>query len=71
MTVTTIKTGNLTANVSGTQGAAGASAYQVAVANGFVGSQAAWLLSLKGDPGITVSSTPPATPAVNQLWLQI
>jgi hypothetical protein len=39
---------------SGTPGADGASAYQVAVANGFVGSQADWLASLvgpEGDPG--------------------
>ena len=38
----------------GTVGPAGASAYQVAVDNGFVGTQAQWLASLqgaKGDPG--------------------
>lgn len=34
-------------------GPAGASAYEVAVANGFVGNQAAWLLSLKGAKGDT------------------
>jgi hypothetical protein len=37
--------------VDGEDGADGASAYQVAVANGFVGTEAAWLLSLKGDTG--------------------
>lgn len=35
----------------GADGEDGASAYEIAVANGFVGSQAAWLLSLKGEPG--------------------
>ena len=29
----------------------GASAYEIAVANGFVGTEAQWLLSLKGEPG--------------------
>lgn len=32
-------------------GAAGASAYEIAVANGFVGTEAAWLASLKGAKG--------------------
>ena len=35
----------------GADGANGLSAYQVAVANGFVGTEAAWLVSLKGEPG--------------------
>lgn len=35
----------------GTQGPPGASAYDVAVANGFVGSEQEWLDSLKGDKG--------------------
>ena len=33
------------------QGPAGASAYQLAVANGFVGTEQQWLLSLKGKNG--------------------
>jgi hypothetical protein len=37
----------------GADGAPGLSAYQVAVANGFVGTEAAWLASLEGDPGPT------------------
>lgn len=37
----------------GTDGEDGLSAYQVAVANGFVGTEAAWLLSLKGAKGDT------------------
>ena len=37
----------------GNDGADGLSAYQVAVANGFVGTEAAWLLSLKGAKGDT------------------
>ena len=36
---------------AGTAGADGKSAYQVAVANGFAGTEAAWLLSLKGADG--------------------
>lgn len=35
----------------GIQGKDGKSAYQVAVANGFVGDEAAWLASLKGEKG--------------------
>lgn len=35
----------------GPAGAQGLSAYQVALANGFVGSEAAWLASLVGPPG--------------------
>ena len=35
----------------GEPGAPGASAYEVAVANGFEGTEAEWLESLKGDPG--------------------
>ncbi len=35
----------------GAQGADGKSAYQIAVANGFSGDEAAWLLSLKGEKG--------------------
>lgn len=37
----------------GTPGAAGASAYEIAVANGFVGSEAVWLASLVGPQGAT------------------
>src|SRR5690606_7280402 len=36
---------------TGPVGAEGKSAYQVAVDNGFVGDEAAWLASLKGDKG--------------------
>lgn len=35
----------------GDTGPSGATAYQVAVANGFVGTEAAWLASLTGAPG--------------------
>lgn len=38
---------------AGAAGAAGASAYATAVAGGFMGTEAEWLLSLKGDPGDT------------------
>lgn len=43
----------------GADGDDGLSAYEVAVANGFVGSEAAWLLSLKGDTGATGSAGAP------------
>lgn len=39
------------AGTPGSNGEDGLSAYQVAVANGFVGDEAAWLLSLKGAKG--------------------
>lgn len=37
--------------VNGKDGVDGKSAYEIAVANGFVGDEAAWLTSLKGDKG--------------------
>lgn len=37
--------------VPGPQGEEGDSAYEIAVANGFVGTEAEWLESLKGEPG--------------------
>ena len=37
---------------SGLNGKNGDSAYDIAVKNGFVGTQAMWLASLKGDPGV-------------------
>ena len=40
------------ASLKGDPGNPGLSAYQVAVANGFVGSQSQWLESLKGDQGL-------------------
>lgn len=42
---------------TGESGADGKSAYQIALDNGFVGSQSEWLASLKGEPG-TVQLTP-------------
>ena len=45
-------TGNSGTNgIDGTNGTDGISAYDVAVANGFVGTEAAWLLSLEGTNG--------------------
>jgi len=50
-----VKIGNGSSNWASlpyfTQGAAGQSAYQIAVANGFVGTQAEWLASLEGATG--------------------
>jgi len=40
-------------NVKGGSGAAGKSAYEIAVLNGFVGTEAQWLVSLKGGDGYT------------------
>lgn len=42
-----------TADMSGVQGIQGPSAYQVAVNNGYVGTETEWLASLKGDTGDT------------------
>lgn len=42
-----------TGDGTGGTGADGASAYEVAVANGFVGTEAEWLASLEGEPGPT------------------
>jgi hypothetical protein len=45
-----------TPGAPGTPGTPGASAYEIAIANGFVGTEAQWLASLegdKGDPGTT------------------
>lgn len=66
---------------AGTPGPAGASAYEVAVANGFEGTEDAWLASLVGPPGddgapgvvqsitpgegIAVDATDPANPTVS------
>jgi hypothetical protein len=41
----------LSSSVAGTAGADGANAYELAVANGFTGNEADWLLSLIGDTG--------------------
>ena len=53
---TTGATGQAGANgidgINGTNGADGKSAYEVAVLNGYVGTQSDWLLSLKGEQGI-------------------
>lgn len=37
--------------INGTDGADGLSAYELAQGSGFVGTEAQWLLSLKGEPG--------------------
>lgn len=37
--------------INGTDGVDGQSAYELAVSTGFVGTEAQWLLSLKGEPG--------------------
>lgn len=52
----------LPGDAEGIPGADGASAYEVAVANGFVGDETAWLASLVGATGAT-GATGPAGPA--------
>ena len=47
----TITNGVISSFGAGTPGADGASAYEIAVANGFVGDEAAWLASLVGQQG--------------------
>lgn len=42
---------SVTINLKGTPGTNGQSAYQIAVAGGFVGTEAQWLASLEGPPG--------------------
>lgn len=49
----------------GTQGPQGMSAYQVAVANGFVGTEVQWLASLIGQQGIQGIQGPPGTNGTN------
>ena len=58
-------------SATGAQGPTGKSAYQSAVDNGFVGTEAEWVdYSLKTVDGvhITVSSTAPSSPSVGDLW---
>lgn len=46
---------------AGPAGPPGDSAYQIAVANGFVGNEAAWLASLQGATGATGATGPAGT----------
>lgn len=48
----TPKTGSSGSGTDGQDGVDGKSAYEIAVINGFAGTQTEWLLSLKGDDGI-------------------
>lgn len=43
--------------IQGERGIQGLSAYQVALKNGFVGTEEQWLESLKGEPGATYDDT--------------
>ena len=45
------------AKVELSYGARGKSAYQVAVDNGFEGSEAQWLETLEGSPGVTMTTS--------------
>jgi hypothetical protein len=51
----------------GNPGANGLSAYQVAVANGFAGTQAEWLASLKGEKGDQGDQGPPGIPSQRRI----
>lgn len=52
---------------NGAQGPQGLSAYQVAVANGFAGTQPEWLASLKGEKGDQGDQGPPGIPSVRRI----
>lgn len=52
---------------TGATGANGLSAYQVAVANGFAGTQAQWLESLKGAKGDQGDQGPPGIPSMRRI----
>ena len=45
---------NTTNNTAGPQGQAGLSAYQIAVNNGFVGSESQWIISLQGNSKLVI-----------------
>jgi len=49
----------------GSDGAPGASAYEVAVSQGFSGPESAWLLSLRGDPGADGEDGAPGAPGAD------
>ena len=51
----------------GPKGDTGLSAYQVAVANGFAGTQAEWLASLKGEKGEKGDQGPPGIPSLRRI----
>jgi hypothetical protein len=48
-----------TASGPSTPGADGESAYDIAVRNGFTGTEQEWLASLKGDPGVAMNVLEP------------
>lgn len=50
--------GNVNIEVSGVKGDDGKSAYEVAVANGYSGTEVQWLASLKGEPGAQGAAGP-------------
>jgi hypothetical protein len=52
-------------------GPQGFSAYQIACANGFTGTPAEWLLSLKvlNEANVIISPTPPPSPVVGEIWI--
>lgn len=52
---------------TGAQGPQGLSAYQVAVANGFAGTQAEWLASLKGEKGDQGDQGPAGIPSMRRI----
>lgn len=51
-------------------GIPGKSAYDVAVDNGFVGTQAQWLATLEGDVGPTSTTPGPPGPSAYAVWLE-
>ena len=65
----TIYSGNsLKGNLSTVFATEGKSAYDVAVDNGFEGTEQEWLESLHGDSGVYIGETEPTDPSVN-VWI--
>ena len=56
---------------SSSPGAPGADAYEVAVAEGFVGTRAEWLVSLRGVPGTPGTNGTNGTDGVGKSWVNI
>lgn len=54
-------------------GSRGASAYEIALLNGFIGTEAQWLASLQGAPDTSfiASTTAPISPEVGDEWLNL
>ena len=50
------------------KGTGDSSGYQLAVNNGFIGSEQEWLSSLQGAKKVTAGSTAPPDPEIGDIW---